>query len=125
MLAAPPSLQVARVLGVYAEISGAVIETEAGTVFRWIGGELLAPGARAGDAVACVRSHEVRLHRGDQLDAPTLTVVARSDSAHDTLLTVQDATGARAAVRVGSGSAVIVGDVVQLVLRQARIFSPD
>ncbi len=122
ILEQPPSLETARVLGVYAEVHGEAFASPSGNVFRWIGGELPAPQAAVGSAVACVRSHEVQLHRGNQLDLPALTVTALREGAHGAVLTVRNPLGAEASVRIGSGAPVGVSEVVQVTLRHARIF---
>jgi len=136
LLAAPPSLSVARLLGIYAELAGELIETAAGTTFRWAGGtvpsaETTASRAR-GAAVACVRAHDVHLQRCDAsgilIDdprAPRLTVVGRRDGVSEAWITLRDAAGANIGVRTGSGTDVRIGDGVQVTLRHARIFSPD
>ncbi len=122
ILEQPPSLETARVLGVYAEFDGEVCASPSGNLFRWIGGSVSAPLVAVGGAVACVRSHEVQLHRGNQLDVPALTVTSLRDGARDAVLTVRHSLGEEATLRVGSGTSVGVGEVVQVTLRHARIF---
>lgn len=123
LLNTPPDLETARLLGVYAEIPGAVIDAAGGPAFHWIGGSIPAPGAAPGSAVACVRSHEVVLTHGRVDDGPVLLVVERKERAHEVLLTVQRAHDLRAVVRVGNGVTVSVGDEVQVTITNARIFS--
>jgi len=136
LLAAPPSLAVARLLGIYAELAGEVIETAAGMMFRWAGGRLPVVGgivtSARGPAVACVRAHEVQIQRcdasGGLIDAPLeprLTVVDRRDGASEAWITLRDAAGANIGLRTGGGTDVRLGDSVQVTLRHARIFSPD
>lgn len=136
LLAAPPSLAVARLLGIYAELAGEVIETAAGMMFRWAGGAIPVAGGiespALGPAVACVRAHEVQVHRcdasGGQVDdfrAFRLTVVDRRDGASEAWITLRDIAGADIRLRTGGGTEVCIGDSVQVTLRHARIFSPD
>jgi putative spermidine/putrescine transport system ATP-binding protein len=122
ILEQPPSLETARVLGVYAEIDGEVSASPSGNLFRWIGGSLPAPQMAIGRAVACVRSHEVQLHRGNTLDLPSLTVTSLREGARDAVVTVQHALGEEASLRIASGTAVGVSETVQVTLRHARIF---
>ncbi|HYW52071.1 MAG TPA: ABC transporter ATP-binding protein [Gemmatimonadaceae bacterium] len=127
LLQSPPMLQTARLLGVFSEIRG-VVTHETALQFTWIGGRLAAPGLDAGDAVACVRSHEVDLRPGDvpgALDASVLTVTRRRDAAHEVLLELHDAAGAPVTLRVASDSLVQAGDRVQVQVRHARIFAAD
>ncbi|MDZ7629779.1 MAG: ABC transporter ATP-binding protein [Gemmatimonadaceae bacterium] len=123
MLDAPGSLETARLLGVYAEVAGTVVGDGAGATFHWIGGVIPAAGATPGPTVACVRSHEVRVHPGDLADAPRLAVVERREAAQDTQLVVQSVSGVKATVRVGSGVLVPQDRVVQIVIHRARFFS--
>jgi len=136
LLAAPPSLAVARLLGVYAEVAGEVIETAAGMMFRWAGGTLPSACSTASSArgavVACVRAHEVQFHLCDTADgskgdprAPRLTVADRRDGSSEAWITLRDAAGANIGLRTGGGTDVRIGDSVQVTLRHARIFSPD
>jgi len=122
LLHAPPTLEVAELLGVYATLHGAVEMHGTSAMFRWIGGVIPAADASPGAAVACVRSHELEVHVGDQLQAPVLTVSARRDAAHEVLLDVSDVSGAMAMVRTVSGTPVQVGERVQVVVHHARIF---
>lgn len=132
LLHAPPTLDAARLLGVYAELRGTV-STGASPVFTWVGGQLPAPGHQAGAAVACVRSHELALHGADTHagapDAPVLTVTRRRDTAHEVLLDLRDAADAQETVRVSGSTAAQPGDRVQVAIRHARLFpthdSPD
>jgi putative spermidine/putrescine transport system ATP-binding protein len=120
LLYAPPSLHVARLLGVYMELDGQVAQG----AFRWIGGTIQAPGAHEGAAVACVRSHEVEVLAGvDDADRPLLEVTGRRDTAHEVLLDLRDASGAIATVRVSGAVAAHPGHRVQVTVRHARIFA--
>ncbi len=123
LLHAPPTLSVAQLLGVYAELPGVAERDAQGSRFRWIGGVLEAPDAEPGQAVACARSYEVEIHDGGSLDVPALTVVARRDAAHEVVLDLRDAAGATVTVRAPNGTGASVGDVVQVLLRHARLFS--
>ena len=123
LLHTPPDLETAKLLGVYAEIQGTVVDAAGGPAFHWIGGAVPAPGAAAGSAVACVRSYEVELMRGRVDDGQALLVVERKERAHEVLLTVQRAHDLCAVVRVGNGVAAAVGDEVQVSITNARIFS--
>jgi len=122
-LHAPPTLEVAQLLGVYATLLGVVERHGVAAKFRWIGGVIPAADTTPGAAVACVRSHELEVRVGDQLHAPVLTVTARRDAAHEVLLDVRDVSGAMATVRTVSGTQVQVGEQVQVVVHHARIFS--
>jgi hypothetical protein len=115
-------LEVAQLLGVYATLYGVVEMHGSAAMFRWIGGVIAAADATPGASVACVRSHELAVHVGDQLQAPVLTVTARRDAAHEVLLDVRDLSGAMATVRTFSGTPVQVGERVQVVVHHARIF---
>jgi ABC-type sulfate/molybdate transport systems ATPase subunit len=123
LLHAPPSLDVAQLLGVYATLGGVVERGSLGIVFRWIGGVLPAADAEPGTAVACIRAHELEVRIGDQLHAPVLTVVARRDAAQYVVLDVRDVSGAGATLRTSSGTVVQLGDQVQVVVHHARIFA--
>ena len=123
MLASPPDLATARLLGIYAEVPGSIVPTAYGAEFRWIGGSFAAAEQPAGAAVACLRAHDVQLRSADRLDAGALTVVARSDAAHDVLLVVRDANDGSVQLRVSHGANVAVGDAVHVTLPNARIFS--
>ena len=122
LLHAPPTLTVAELLGVYAELPGVVERGARGPQFRWIGGTIDAAAATPGSAIACVRSHEVEVHTDGQRQAPMLTVTGRRDTAHEVLLDLRDRSGSSATVRVISTTPVRVGDVVQVLIHHARIF---
>jgi ABC-type sulfate/molybdate transport systems ATPase subunit len=123
VLQSPPSLEAARVLGVYSEIAGVVRDDAGGRAFEWIGGRVPATHASRGAAVACVRAHEIIVAHGADNTFPSLSVRARRDGAHDTMLTLASDTGATVTVRTSGGSAVAEGDKVQVSLSNARIFS--
>ncbi len=119
LLHSPPTLQVARLLGVFAELTGRV---EHG-VFHWSGGTIAAPDVESGVAVACVRAHECCvIPRPTQGERPVLEVIARRDAAHEIVLRVRHADGGEHVLRVGSATSAQVGDQVQVSLRHARIF---
>lgn len=126
LLDAPPTLQVAQLLGVFAEVQGLVEHCEgtapSATHFRWIGGAIGSPGMLPGPAVACIRSHEVEVHHGEALDAPVLVVTGRRDAVHEVLLDLRDASGATVALRAPSTATAAVGDRVQVTVRHARLF---
>jgi ABC-type sulfate/molybdate transport systems ATPase subunit len=124
MLQAPPSLDVARLLGVYAEVHGTV-SGDASGLFHWIGGAVPASGVAAGAMIACVRSHEVTVRAACDAASPELIVTARRDGALDSTLTVATPAGEQAVVRVGSGVVCAVGDAVQLTITASRFFFPD
>ena len=123
MLDQPPSLHTARLLGVYSELSGAVSSSGTGPWFGWIGGSIPVHDVPDGPAVAFVRSHELAVEPGTRTDAPRLVIRARSDGAHDVSLTVSDASGGAVTLRTDGGTAVSVGDAVQITVRRARFFS--
>ncbi len=123
MLDQPPSLHTARLLGVYSELPGTVIPSDADRMFRWIGGSIQANDVPAGPATAFVRSYEVAVNSGTRTDAPVLMVRTRIDGAHDVSLTVSDASGGEVTLRTDGGTAVSVGDAVQVTVWQARVFS--
>ena len=140
LLAAPPSLAVARLLGIYAEVPGEVVQGANSALFRWAGGVVplagpLAGGGAApgrGPVVACVRAHEVQVSpcsdaaaRGGMPELPSLTVTDRRDGARDAWITLRDAAGATVSVRTGSGTVARTGDIVQVTLHRARLFPPD
>ena len=136
LLAAPPSLAVARLLGIYAEVPGEVVQGAGSALFRWAGGVVpLAGGGAApghGPAVACVRAHEVQVSPCSDAAAgvgmselPSLTVTDRRDGARDAWITLRDAAGATVSVRTGSGTVARTGDIVQVTLHRARLFPPD
>lgn len=121
ILDAPPSLSAARLLGVFAEVSGQVHDGQ----FRWIGGVIDAPGVTDGPAVACCRAHAVALSPAPTHAANTLTLTARREGAHDTVLELCDALGAVVSLRVPSNATVQVGDRVAVTLQRATIFAQD
>jgi ABC-type sulfate/molybdate transport systems ATPase subunit len=123
LLHAPPTRDAARLLGVYSELVGTVSAEGDGQMFHWIGGRMPTRGAPSGPVVACVRAHEVRVARGDQLDAPVLTVISHVESSHDVSLELQNRDGESMRVRVSSGAAPRVGETVQLSLTNARFFA--
>lgn len=123
LLRHPPSLEVARLLGVYSEIAGVVRVHGSVSVFDWIGGSVQTDGMTSGAAIACVRASEVDVVPGDERNAPVLTVTERRNGAHESVLTVRNAEGASASVRVGSSVVADAGTQVQLVLRHARLHS--
>jgi len=126
LLHRPPTVSVARLLGVFAELPGVVEEGSAGgSRFRWIGGDVDIPESLAGRAIACVRAHEVELSTDGTRAAPVLTVTGRRDAAHEVLLDLRDASGAVATVRVLSSTTATVGDRVQVAIRHPRLFSTD
>ena len=123
LLQAPPTLDVAQMLGVFAELPGEVQRGTGGASrFRWIGGAFDCSALAPGKAVACVRAHEVEVHRGTGLDAPVLTVTARRDAAHEVLLDMSDGVGGSVTIRAGSDSPAQVEDRVLVQIRHARVF---
>jgi len=124
LLQSPPSLESARLLGVYAEVEGVVLGDGDTAAFHWLGGAVPVPGVRPGPAIACVRSHEVHVHCGGRLHGPELTVLDRQDAAHEVVLTVRRAGGETAVVRVGSGVTAVTGDAIQVCIMHARCFAP-
>lgn len=122
MLALPPDLVTARLLGVYAEVSGTIVQGADGAAFRWIGGTVATSARPSGDAVACMRAHDVQLHAADRSAPGALTVVSRSEAAHEVLLILRDSTDSAVQLRVTHGTPVSVADVVQVTLTNARIF---
>ena len=123
MLAQPPSPESARVLGVFAELRGQVAQSATGMMFHWLGGMIPAPGVECGSAAAFVRAHEVMLQHGDARDVPALTITNRRDGVHESTLTLNNAQGETVSVRVGSTVVAAPGDVVQIVLHAARVYS--
>ena len=117
LLDAPPDLDTATLLGVFSEIRGEVRDDEC---FHWLAGSVPAAGVRPGDAVACVRAHELYLQRND-IDG--LTVTDRRESAHELTVTVRNDAGAEATVRVSSGTEICVNDRVTIKINRARFFS--
>jgi ABC-type sulfate/molybdate transport systems ATPase subunit len=123
LLDAPPSAHVAQLLGIYSRVSGTVVLTGGAPVFRWLGGDVTAPGMPSGPTLAFVRPHEVQVFRGERHDIPTLSVMARHERAHDVLLTLCNDTGEQASLRVASGTDAAPGDRLQLSFRTARFFT--
>lgn len=122
MLDEPPDLEAARLVGVFAELEGEVRDDAR---FHWIGGSVAAHGVRRGRTIACVRAHEVRLLSDSAVETHALTVSERRESAHDVSLVVRDDEGRLAKIRVGTGTAVAVGDRIRVVVDRARFFSVD
>jgi putative spermidine/putrescine transport system ATP-binding protein len=124
LLRDPPTLAVAQLLGVFAEVPGVVERTDDGAPrFRWVGGAMPAPRVAPGSAVACVRSHDVEVNAAGASEAPVLTVTARRDAAHEVMLDLSDPSGGLVTLRAPSLTAARAGDQVQLTLRHARIYS--
>jgi ABC-type sulfate/molybdate transport systems ATPase subunit len=123
LLRDPPSLDVARLLGIYSEIAGVVRQEENSRVFHWMGGVLPAGEAALGATIACARAHDVELVSGDESNVPELTVTDRRDGAQESVVTVRNAEGASAVVRIGSGVDTAAGDRVRLLLRRATLHS--
>ncbi len=121
LLRTPPDLETARLLGVYAEVSG-VVSGVGEPVFTWIGGQLQAPGAAHGAAVACVRSHETALLAPGTAGMEVLSVVGRTERAHEILLELRNTAGETAVVRVGHDVAVRPGESMSISIRHARFF---
>jgi putative spermidine/putrescine transport system ATP-binding protein len=122
LLQSPPSLGVARLLGVYAEIRGEIVTAGNAFEFRWPGGSFPAREMSPGRAVACVRPHELVVQRSDATDHDALTVTARRDGAHDALLDVRSASGDTTRVRVALGCVAAIGDLVTVTLTRASLF---
>ncbi len=122
MLAFPPDLDTARLLGIFSEVPGTIVHRSDGAAFNWPGGTVAAGEMRAGSAVAAVRAHDVRLRAGDPASAGALRVVARSDAAHDVVLTLRGVAGATLQLRVALGTHVAVGDVVHVTLANPRLY---
>jgi ABC-type sulfate/molybdate transport systems ATPase subunit len=120
---APPSLEAARLVGVFAEINGDVFEDGGERRFQWIGGTIAVTDVTPGPAVACVRSHEVIVTRVGVDTAPALTVADRRDSAHDVSLTLRDARGDTVTLRTGSDTSAVPGERVCVTIAHARVFS--
>ena len=118
----PPDIDAARLLGVFAELAGTVGDD---ACFRWIGGSLASPGTPTGNAIACVRSHEVCVQRADASVRDALTVVDRRQSAHDVALVVRNDAGILATIRAGNDTTVLPGDRVRITIDHARFFSAD
>ncbi len=124
LLREPPTLAVAQLLGVFAEVPGVVERTDDGASrFRWAGGAIKAAGVAPGSAIACVRSHDVDVSAAGSAEAPVLTVTGRRDAVHEVMLDVSDPSGRLVTMRVPGTTAARVGDRVQITLRHARIYS--
>ncbi len=121
LLRLPPNLETARLLGVYAEVSG-VVTGGGESVFTWIGGQLRAPDVAHGDAVACVRSHETQVVAAGTAGLEVLSVVGRTERAHEILLELRNTAGETAVIRVGHGVAVKPGELVSIAISHARFF---
>lgn len=127
-LDAPPSLGMARLLGVYSEIAGHVRDMGAGRQFTWIGGVMPAPPCPPGPAVACVRAHQVDvLPVAPEDDRPALRLLVRRDGARESELVLgepgdRDATQ-RVTIRVPVSTAARPGERVRLLLHGAQIFA--
>ncbi len=124
LLRSPPTLESARLLGVYAEVEGVVLGDGSSAAFHWLGGAVPAAGAQPGPAIACVRSHEVHVHCGARIHGPELIVLDRHEATHDVVLTVRRAGGETAVVRVGAGVTAAPGDVIQVCILHGRFFAP-
>lgn len=121
LLRSPPNLETARLVGVFAELSG-VVSGDRAPVFTWIGGQLPADRASVGAAVACVRSFEAQVLPPGTAGLPVLTVISRTERAHEVLLDLRDAAGETAVVRVGHSAAVRPGESVSIAISHARFF---
>ncbi|MCC7052804.1 MAG: ABC transporter ATP-binding protein [Gemmatimonadaceae bacterium] len=127
LLDAPPSLHVAQLLGVYAELPGVVVPSESGARFEWIGGSVAVPACAAGAATACLRAHDVDvlpMDAGDERHA--VRVLERRDMAHESQLIVgvDDEPGSSTPVtlRVPMVTVARPGDRVRVLLRSPRVF---
>jgi len=119
----PPSLDVARLLGVFTEIPGAVVNRNGVPRFEWIGGAIPAAGFGEGSAIACVRAHELALGPTCDGEQPVLLVTARREAPHELSIEVQSEAGSSATLRLGLGTSVMPGDRVQCTVTNARLFS--
>jgi putative spermidine/putrescine transport system ATP-binding protein len=122
MLAAPPSLAVAQLLGVFGEIPGHIVTGGTAPGFRWIGGAVAVQTALTGRVIACVRPHDVRVQRARHSDADALVLVARRDGATSTRLTLRDQYDETVDVPAPLDVDARDGDIVQVVLRAAIVF---
>jgi ABC-type sulfate/molybdate transport systems ATPase subunit len=123
LLQHPPTLGVARLLGVFAELSGTVEPGRDGVPrFRWIGGAFEAIESPPGPAVACVRAHQLEVLPDGTLDAPALSVTRRQDAAHEVVLEVRDASNDVATLRTPASTGARVADRVQVLIRHACVF---
>lgn len=124
LLQSPPSLAVARLLGVFSEVSGDVIASDVGPQFRWAGGLMPAPNAESGPAAAFTRSHDVRIERADVQDADAMTIIERRNGVHDVAVTMRNGSGELVVLRAVFGATNSVGEIVHVTLKSARVF-PD
>ncbi len=122
ILAMPPDLETARLLGIFSEVPGIIVPRADGAEFNWSGGTVAAGHLPAGSAVAVLRAHDVQLHAADHASAHACTVLARNDAAHDVVLTLRGANETAVQLRVALGTPVAVGDVVHVTLVNARLF---
>ena len=123
LLASPPSLAAARLLGVFSEVSGEVIASDIGPQFRWAGGLMSAPHTEPGPAVAVTRSHEVRIERADVQDADAMTIIERRNGVHDVAVTMRNGSGVLVVLRTLFGTPNTVGEIVHVTLNSARVFA--
>lgn len=123
IVSSPPSLDVARLLGVFTEIEGAVVNRNGVPRFEWIGGAIPAADVGEGSAVACARAHELALHTASDGERPVLLVTARREAPHELSIEVQSEAGSSATLRLGPGTSVMPGDRVQCTVTNARVFS--
>ena len=119
LLDAPPSLEVARLLGVFSEIDGVVEQTPAGARFRWAAGTVPVDAGYSAGAVACVRSAEVSIAPSASGD---VTVVAMHHGAHDVAVTLRGPDGTAATVRTLGAPGVQPGDRVAVTVHRLRLF---
>ncbi|MBC7843361.1 MAG: ATP-binding cassette domain-containing protein [Gemmatimonadaceae bacterium] len=123
LIQAPPSLEAARLVGIFSEITGEVVQENGGRCFHWIGGTLPAGELDAGPAVACVRSHEVTVERSEEIHPSTLLITDRRDAAHDVVLTLCDTAGGTVTVSTSGNTRLGVGDGVVVAIAHARVFA--
>ena len=122
MLAMPPDLDTARLLGIFSEVPGTIVQGSGGAAFHWSGGTAAAGEMPAGSAIAVFRAHDVQLRAANETSAGALRVVTRSDAAHDILLTLRTDDEATLQLRVALGTPVTVRDVVHVTLANVRLF---
>jgi putative spermidine/putrescine transport system ATP-binding protein len=124
LLAQPPSLVVARALGVFTEIPGIVQGGPTGSSFDWTGGTVPAPaGLPTGPAIACVRPHQVQLARANRGDADAMRIVSRRATAHAVQLLVAGQRGAPTHIPIPwDDGAYQIGDSVIIALTQPQLF---
>ena len=123
LIQSPPSLDAARLVGIFSEISGDVVEENGDRRFRWIGGTIPSGDVVVGPAVACVRSHEVIVCCSDVIDASVLVIADRRDTAHDVALTLRNAAGATVTLRTSRNTRTAVGDSVVVTIDHSRLFA--